>query len=541
MPTQTYKVASGDTLSAIAKKYGVKVENISGYRSGDINKIYPGEVLNIPTTAPTLGLQPQPITTAATTTAIVKPPTIPSTTLPLKNQPPTLPLISQQQITTQPPIITTTPTPKVGTSQIDAGKTAIQELTTMGVSSDINTIRNNWSKFGLNTKLGEWIGSAVQWNAYGKYAKDELERIKTGLETAQKTLTAGQEKIATEGVTPTPTEPITPTGRTTPTTPLTPEQLTTVQLSSTDIGDIINEIEAGTAVTPETVIAGEAAKLLTDDEKARAGQALTTFQQQMAKAGQSFSSIRSSGEAAIAAESLSRQSGISLDLASKIVDAARKEQTSRVKAIQAQQDASNASLKAMGYTMVGGQLFKTLERQKFEQPEEPKIQNVGGNLVSIDPTTGAVSLLFKGQPDYKYFTDEDGNVTEYNPETGEMGNLGKLGAARASTGTDLEPIAYTGKYDTDFLATRAKDFVSETGEVDWEMIDDLENTDKALWNDMTMFMSEVLKNMNEIEESSTLEEPSPEAKGFLNSIGDLGKFLVATNPFTTQLSWLFGK
>lgn len=43
----TYTVKSGDTLSGIAAKFGVSVGQISGYRSGNPNLIYPGEVLTI--------------------------------------------------------------------------------------------------------------------------------------------------------------------------------------------------------------------------------------------------------------------------------------------------------------------------------------------------------------------------------------------------------------------------------------------------------------------------------------------------------------
>jgi len=42
-----YVVKSGDTLSAIARKLGVSIDKISGYRSGDPNLIYPGETLTI--------------------------------------------------------------------------------------------------------------------------------------------------------------------------------------------------------------------------------------------------------------------------------------------------------------------------------------------------------------------------------------------------------------------------------------------------------------------------------------------------------------
>ena len=45
--TRTYTVKSGDTLSGIAAKFGVSTSQISGYRSGNPNVIYPGEVLTI--------------------------------------------------------------------------------------------------------------------------------------------------------------------------------------------------------------------------------------------------------------------------------------------------------------------------------------------------------------------------------------------------------------------------------------------------------------------------------------------------------------
>lgn len=44
---RTYTVQAGDTLSGIAAKFGVSTSAISGYRSGNPNVIYPGEVLTI--------------------------------------------------------------------------------------------------------------------------------------------------------------------------------------------------------------------------------------------------------------------------------------------------------------------------------------------------------------------------------------------------------------------------------------------------------------------------------------------------------------
>ena len=47
VPPQTYIVQAGDNLSTIAQRYGVNVANITGFRSGNPNLIYPGEQLTI--------------------------------------------------------------------------------------------------------------------------------------------------------------------------------------------------------------------------------------------------------------------------------------------------------------------------------------------------------------------------------------------------------------------------------------------------------------------------------------------------------------
>lgn len=43
--SRTYVVQSGDTLSDIAAQLGINIYNITGYRSGNMNLIYPGETL----------------------------------------------------------------------------------------------------------------------------------------------------------------------------------------------------------------------------------------------------------------------------------------------------------------------------------------------------------------------------------------------------------------------------------------------------------------------------------------------------------------
>lgn len=62
---QPYTVQAGDSLSAIATKFGVPISAITGYRSGDPNKIFPGETLSIGgmQQTPVQGGVPQPTPT----------------------------------------------------------------------------------------------------------------------------------------------------------------------------------------------------------------------------------------------------------------------------------------------------------------------------------------------------------------------------------------------------------------------------------------------------------------------------------------------
>ena len=57
-PIKPYTVQAGDTLGAIAQKFGVPITAISGYQSGDPNRIIPGETLSIGGQPVTSGAQP---------------------------------------------------------------------------------------------------------------------------------------------------------------------------------------------------------------------------------------------------------------------------------------------------------------------------------------------------------------------------------------------------------------------------------------------------------------------------------------------------
>lgn len=216
-----------------------------------------------------------------------------------------------------------------------------------------------------------------------------------------------------------------------------------VQMPTTDITSIINEITTGTLTTPEGVIAGEKRILLEETQKAAAAKALTTLQQNMAKRGMTFSGIRTEAEAQLAAESLAKMSGIALDTASDIIKAARQEQTRREQALTAVQTAQESALKAMGYVMnpYTGTIEKTLERERFEEPAAVKTFTSGGNIFQYDPDTGEMTMLYEApekEKNYQYFTDVDGNVTRYDPNTGETENLGPLAKGTGETLTERD-------------------------------------------------------------------------------------------------------
>jgi LysM repeat protein len=64
----THTVQQGDTLSQIGQKYGVDYKNITGFRSGNPDLIFPGEVLNIPSNDISQGVSPTPVLPTPTPT-----------------------------------------------------------------------------------------------------------------------------------------------------------------------------------------------------------------------------------------------------------------------------------------------------------------------------------------------------------------------------------------------------------------------------------------------------------------------------------------
>ena len=139
---QPYTVQSGDTLSAIAKRYGVGIGSISGYRSGNPNLIYPGEKLTV--SGISTPVVPQ-VTSSPTRPTV---PTISSSTssppvyqggqsMPAYGTPeyvaqfksPPIPSTNTPQPTT--PAVTTTPTPTPSTSSTETSNETLDKYLKM--------------------------------------------------------------------------------------------------------------------------------------------------------------------------------------------------------------------------------------------------------------------------------------------------------------------------------------------------------------------------------------------------------------------------
>lgn len=368
---------------------------------------------------------------------------------------------------------------------IDPGKEYREFRSTLKKPADELSIKNTYRETGLDKRLGDWRGTSQQYQALLNKEKSDQQIQEIGRKTqAIKTMLGQAGSIAKAGfsidkldiaptkeyaeaypdlsqqkegqlrfnpetgsveklsnkewlkeIAPELAKPVSDK-QPEPTTPkevitTTPDVINSVQLSDVDIGNIIAGLESGEVGSPETLIDKEKAKLLTDAEKSKASQALTEFQQTMAKSGMAFSGIRTSGEAKIAAESLANQSGIALDLAEKIVNAARTEQTNRIKAIQDSQKIQRDALADMGYVLFNGQLYKTTERERLEKGE------------TGTPTSFKEFELSQQDPEFKKFLEErKGNdmldmirtltlkqmESEYRPSQGQLyyKNTGKV-------------------------------------------------------------------------------------------------------------------
>jgi len=193
----TYKVKSGDTLSKIGAQFGVDWKKITGYKSGNPNLIYPGEVLTIPTST-----------------------SVPSTTTPVSFGLPTGGITSG--IPNIPPVET------VGAS-VEGIKPVVGQP---GVSGGVST-----SPVGT---IGTWISSTTG-QGYSGRKMNVNDQPAGGI-----TPVAPTTPTITPPVTTPPTAPTVPTTPTTLTTPTTSTTTPTVgtQAGQEDIPAQIQNVQA---------------------------------------------------------------------------------------------------------------------------------------------------------------------------------------------------------------------------------------------------------------------------------------------------------
>lgn len=169
MPETTYTVKPGDTLSKIATDYGVNMSDITGYASGDPNKIGVGETLKV-------------ATRATTPANVVDAPNL-----------------------GQPQYKTPTPTPQTGyAGLIASANAAITELTPT-VEKDAATIKSKYDRLGqlpsdratgyeeegVYTKQGEYRRQVNTINQKELAYQTRIDKIRNENPTGQ--LTEGQQ------------------------------------------------------------------------------------------------------------------------------------------------------------------------------------------------------------------------------------------------------------------------------------------------------------------------------------------------------------
>lgn len=465
---QQYVVKSGDSISAIAKKLGVTADQITGYKSGNPNLIYPGETLSIGGAPQNGGTGQQGIWIDSTTGLGYSGPKKNTNDQPAdasgKAVPPAAELPAHE-------------------SSIPDGQAYVQSRLDRGLPADEASIIADYKKYGLAGKYGAWKGSAAQYKALGLFEQTQAKvtEDQAALALAQQNGYGPNDQIQYDdkgNMIPkdqadqsgaAPDTGASPGGSSIGSPGVLPDS-THGQLPSTDLASIIGDITSGAFQSPQTALDQEKFAQDKADLDAAATDAMTKLQENLASKGLTFSGIRTAAESAQVAVSLSKMTGLSLDYAQKIIDGAVQEQTRREKAITAAQSAQNDALKAMGYVVdpITGTLQPTLEREKMGQPKtinvggalyqfDPstggltqlsagpsKIINAGGNLFQYDPNTGEMTQIYEAPAKEKnlniqYFTDDNGNVTKIinDPTTGKeisRQNLGDLGKTSSSSG-----------------------------------------------------------------------------------------------------------
>lgn len=346
---------------------------------------------------------------------------------------------------TQAPIYTPTPTGQIQLPpiQTDLGQTVIKERQRVGMPIDEQAIRKSYRDYGLENKYGSWTGSAEQWKALGiedvNYSFQQLQQkaLKEGIQNSQgETIVPPADSATMVDEAAKPTYEY---------SQMSGDDVNKVmddivsKIGTTDLAKLIQDFSGGDITTPELELDEESRDAALNDLKASAAQGLSKLQQGLAAKGMTFSGIRTEAEASLAADTLSKESGINREFAGKIINAARQEQTRRETALKAAETNYNKALEAQGYVYnpFTNTIEKTLQREQFEQKSTAKTFSSGGGYYSYDPETGQVTeLVSPAQKAPQTMTTSQG-IMEWNPDTGQWEATGFY-AKSGSEGTQAE-------------------------------------------------------------------------------------------------------
>jgi len=334
-----YTVKAGDNLTKIAKQFGVQDYKTIKTKSGNPDLIFAGEVLDLPEAPPT-------------------------------------------PVAGQSPVVSKTPIEAPPMNSLTAtGQNYLKVRQDAGLPADELSIKKLYRDRAFEEKYGEWRGTEAQYKSM--WMQDITESANKLNEKAKYgEITDDQGNVLQKATQP-------PAGGGSPLTggevnssykytPLSGDDYNQVmdgvieKIGTTDLTKLISDFAGGDITTPELELTKEDRDAKLEEVKTAAGAALNTLQQGLAARGMTFSSIRSSAEEALAADTLAKESGINREFAAKIIGAARQESERRETALKTAETNYNNALEKMGYVYnpFTDTIEKTLSRENAERPKE---------------------------------------------------------------------------------------------------------------------------------------------------------------------------
>lgn len=160
------------------------------------------------------------------------------------------------------------------------------------------------------------------------------------------------------------------------------------------------------------------------------------------------------------AEASAKQLGIDRGLAKIVLQAIREGQQEEASRAEEELKAQTEALKSAGYTSIGGKLYPTLEREKYEtsqnKEQQPELRQVGKSLMYVYPD-GTIQLLYQspeepelrtvGKSLLRIYSDGRQEIVYTSPDTSSpTSSTGEKYSSRLSEEIDN---VYKGIYGTD--------------------------------------------------------------------------------------------